>query len=390
MDDDRIRCWSLSERTDLIEKTANLLQATWPRKDPTERVRDILDTIRKDTDGKTSSSSSSFPSHYVLVFSPNTNNEEEEEDENKKVDHVIVVAHGKLVDSEDTGELGRVCIVYDVAVDPKERKKGYGRRMMKELERIAKEAKYHWTYLHTSPKLSRTFYRKCGYKPHEAVTAKKRVLRGIAKNGGLARLESLLRRMNQHERIDRTVCTKSKRSRTDEKVWLRKRLSERFYRRRHQSSTTSAESNNVVAATERRIGQLLRGRKNIVAAWYPIEHLMQIGPSCGLCALAMADMHLRRVVAANDPSRSDEQSNVPSLSSAAKRLLRSARRKEYTYDGEMLRIDDLYSLAKDIFPDVRIRTMNALRKKEIVGHILRGTFARSFDRSLFFDVLATR
>ena len=233
-----------------IRSTAQLICSAWPGRASKDRLEGILKDIAE-SNGK-------LPAHYVLT------------------EKEVVVAHVKLVESETKREVGRSICVYDVVVDQTKRKKGYGKQLMLSLEPIVKDMGYHYIYLTTSPKLASTFYKKCGYREHDAVTRKRKVFRKMAE-GGLARLEALFQTRTELKvkKVDRSNSSS---------VWLRKRVVERFFTKSSPSLISFDDLNRFV---HDRIKHIMSDQR-VTAILQSNLTFRQIGPSCGLCALAMA------------------------------------------------------------------------------------------------------
>jgi len=144
------------------------------------------------------------------------------------------------------------------------------------LEPIVKDMGYHYIYLTTSPKLASTFYKKCGYREHDAVTRKRKVFRKMAE-GGLARLEALFQTRTELKvkKVDRSNSSS---------VWLRKRVVERFFTKSSPSLISFDDLNRFV---HDRIKHIMSDQR-VTAILQSNLTFRQIGPSCGLCALAMA------------------------------------------------------------------------------------------------------
>ena len=307
-----------------IVSTSKLICSAWPGR----ALRDRVEGIQKDI---SESNGKLFPAHYVLM---------------EKGD--IVVAHAKLVESETKREVGRSVCVYDVVVDQKKRRKGYGKKLMSGLEPIVKDMGYHYIYLTTSPKLASNFYKKCGYREHDAVTKKRKVFRKMAE-GGLARLEALFETRNKQKVVEKIESNS---------VWLRKRVVERYFTKSSPLVTSFDDLNRVV---KDRVTHLMSDRR-VTAILRNNLTFRQIGPSCGLCALAMAYCVITK-----------HTMKMP-LPDKLKDLYKIAKQRNFTWEGEMFRIDELLEMARTLVAssNVKLSEITLLSPCDVVNILLSG------------------
>eukprot|EP00939_MAST-03C_sp_MAST-3C-sp1_P000348 g348.t1 len=391
----------------------------------------------------------------------------------------LLVGYATLRASEDREDhhdvCGRVGILFDVAISPNMRRRGLGKLLLSDMEKIARDIRgFHYIYLKTSPKLARTFYRKCGYVVRdsgEAPTTRKAVFKHIRKCGGVDRLDALFRRRQKRERETNedangadghmrkdssvrqsgeddtggygksgelsatscdaaapaastigygksgelsatsgdavapsasTIATPRKNAKRNEKrqLWLRKRLVDRYFT---QSSPRLVNWNTCVTARQldrvmmRGLGGPRGGKAGMpdrreedretrstfscrldrywkLLARKDLLHYRQIGPSCGICAVAIATSALEMSdAAANDPRGTNKEpvrgTTIPT-STKVEHLLKFARDHEMTYEGEIFRIDDLAVIARAVAPlhtNVSVRSTSSVDPSELIG-----------------------
>lgn len=308
---------------DLLRQSARLIELAWPGK---RTFQHRLDGIRKDIELK-----DKLPGHYVLI------------------DDDVVVAHVKIVESETKREVGRSVCVYDVVVDQNKRKRGYGKRIMLSLEPIVKAMGYHYIYLSTSPKLASTFYKKCGYREHDAVTRKRKVFRKIHEDG-LARLEALFETRKNPIKVTKDSSSSA--------VWLRKRVVERFFTK--SSPSVIMSFNELCRVVRDRVTHMSLTKSSKIAVLRNTLNFRQIGPSCGLCALAIAYCLVTK------------QTIDMKLPNKLKDLYKVAKQRKFTWEGEMFRIDELFEVARTLYMNVKLSDMSSLSSRDAVKIFLSG------------------
>lgn len=315
----------------------------------------------------------------------------------------VVVGHGQLKLASRHRQVGKACVAFSVIVDASFRRRGLGRCLLTRLEGEVKKANFSFLYLYAAPKLARDFYGKLGYKCCDAMTVKRKVFKSL-KTEQLEGIEGIFARasrkyqdsysefksqkvtmddecrianrhhendhipMNQpattEKNINLIVGRPSQGSGHTRNIWLRKRLTNNYFR---SIKTVTFER---ICAVHDIAEQYVRSQcSEVVGNMYEqdhstklhctrcwcgamdlMSHFKQIGPSCGLCAIAMAVYHvptLRTKEKCADSLKSSKNiySISPSRMERITNLFAEAQRRGFTTDGELFDIQSVCDLA---------------------------------------------
>lgn len=326
---------NLVQRPDLIVDTAKLINTFWkrPLTKRTEKLQRAVSEQRLVADWSTSTA----PAHFILIRHATEQKIPDDEQE------VTVVAHAQLKVAAKRRQVGRCCIAFSIVVHPDFRRRGLGSRILREVEQQARQSNFSFLYLYAAPSLAKNFYKKMGYNVCDPLAVKRKAFKNL-KTKQLEHLEdlfSLTTRKNKfmanhtnaisnsHKTVDGYDAAdfgstfQVGKSLTNS-VWLRKRLTKRYYcsitpvstemimrihqiaqqaiRKRSEISRLIKEQNissgitRVETTRSTPVTNILktnlRSDKERYLSWKgylsPLIHFKQIGPSCGLCALAMA------------------------------------------------------------------------------------------------------
>ncbi|GKZ01284.1 hypothetical protein MPSEU_001079400 [Mayamaea pseudoterrestris] len=317
---------------------SSLLQKQWPRGGS---IQDYFDKI--------TSSSKHLPCSYILLY------------EDAPVGHV------RITECLDDSSARAVAATY-IITEP--RNQGYGRILMKLLEKRVKQLNYHYIYVWTHTAVD--FYTKCGYKPTHRVSLHRPCLKRL-ECSQVSRIESLLASrmaVMQHGSSSCDESTKRQAATAEtvllppdemvdggasviEDVWLRKRLVECLPL--------------TIVSLKHRLQELQACTIKYpeYASWkYYIRHdvpwTQQVGPSCGLAALRM-------VHGAAQPTTA-----VATTDDSLPSLLEYAIQQHYSDDGELFDAMHLLRLGQDVCNlSCRTESLRATPARKILSHLMQ-------------------
>eukprot|EP00965_Chrysotila_dentata_P260518 6213937-Pleurochrysis_carterae.AAC.9 len=153
----------------LVSSAAKLLAQQWPTQSVETRAASLDSACRR--------AATALPCHLVLV-------------QGKAPSFQRVVAHARVQQACENAD-GFSAAVTSVVVDPRYRRHGLGKRLLRFVEKYASELGYGYMYLWTHDR--QDFYYACGYSECEKVTM---LSPAMSKLGGEAvgRLEALFSR----------------------------------------------------------------------------------------------------------------------------------------------------------------------------------------------------
>ncbi|KAL7562304.1 hypothetical protein ACA910_014521 [Epithemia clementina (nom. ined.)] len=296
-----------------------------------------------------------LPCSYLMILG-----KRDDEKEDQASHHLQqVIGHGRLTECFESAG-GNAAAASYILIDSKFRGQGWGRKLMSLLEEEARRLGYHYVYLWTTTEIP--FYQKIGYVPCQRVSLKRECLKSL-KTDQVQSLETMIVRKSQkcankssikstsfNETILLTPSSNADdadSSSTADDVWLRKRLVE--------------EVGSVVVDIDTRIEELREFIQtippnakqpswilNAKICWFyhlcQVPWQAQIGPSCGLAALRMVREYFlrkRNPTQTNSDTGGDHAQQFPSL-------LKEARDRTFTEDGEVFNIHHLQTLAEDV------------------------------------------
>eukprot|EP00750_Incisomonas_marina_P009705 INCI16079.2.p1 GENE.INCI16079.2~~INCI16079.2.p1 ORF type:complete len:641 (-),score=91.38 INCI16079.2:1063-2985(-) len=413
----QVKFLPLGARPELVDATAQLINSFWKRSFEYRREQ-LLKSVAA-VDAADHWSEAKAAAHFILVVERANDAAERFRGGSTSgscQEHLsaAVVAHGQLKVAAKQRQVGKTCVAFSIVVDPACRKQGLGSRLLRELEREVAESKFSFLYLYAAPSLARNFYCKVGYRPCDAMTVKRRAFKGL-KTAQLEGLEGVFAARSTSA-LDSRLAAQRTRSTLDShaspdspeaagpadaqgarqsasqmlededptagtgtvgspspssgcsrglsrSVWLRKRLTDRYFRSiKYVCSETIASAKKIAEQYVRSsTAYLCAGPKQgaftestcSLAQRLPrwrgsislVPHLKQIGPSCGLCAISMVACAISGTTnTAEISAPRDAQSSVHDRRIA--QLLAEAQRRGVTADGEMFSVSALHSLAQ--------------------------------------------
>jgi GNAT superfamily N-acetyltransferase len=329
---------------DILDTVAIWLSQQWPRGG---NAAFYLDKITEDK-----GSDSMCPCSFILM----------------KHGATTPVGHGRVLDCFENSGARAAAFTYIIA---KPQGNGHGRILMQQLERACRDQNYHYVYVWTHTAIE--FYKKCGYHETHRVSLQRPCLK-ILETMQVSKLEDLLsfrkRRIFKDEddhiadKHDAADGTTKKRSETillppvhgaeiaeQQDVWLCKRLVDTVPK--------------LTIQREERMKELQAFCSSSMACGSCYYHFLdlawqqQIGPSCGLAALQM-------VLDFSKGGAEDEEYTTKKQPS----LLQQAKTQQYTRDGELFDIQDLFSLAKQQNLDCEIVRVSDTTQIQVCQQLL--------------------
>uniref|UniRef100_A0A7S4C3U6 N-acetyltransferase domain-containing protein n=1 Tax=Chrysotila carterae TaxID=13221 RepID=A0A7S4C3U6_CHRCT len=321
----------------LVSSAAKLLAQQWPTQSVETRAASLDSACRR--------AATALPCHLVLV-------------QGKAPSFQRVVAHARVQQACENAD-GFSAAVTSVVVDPRYRRHGLGKRLLRFVEKYASELGYGYMYLWTHDR--QDFYYACGYSECEKVTM---LSPAMSKLGGEAvgRLEALFSR-----KAASTGALSAEAVARPDSTWMRKRLLERSAAVSMAHATLRTLAEEAVAewansATRPTCAAACRVHLSGSLASSSLEWERQIGPCCGIAALRMARSALRPSGALLVPTMDKHMQMLPHVAhslaevtvhgaddaSVDASLLQEARTRGFTSDGELFDAHALAVLAGDV------------------------------------------